>query len=343
MEWYYQNGPKGASYIGSHETARTATRWGLTAALVPVKVIVYGGFFGFTLILISVVASIWISRGLGLKWRRAVLVGIGFAFVFIFGYSLVLDVPEAKAAYYNELGTYYYTVDHIGRPFNMRDGSTELEWWEHHYPFGEIISGVGSVSAGKGSEEIAWKPGFRFPGQYESDGMGITSTGGSFFVQNHYREYIPRLGRYNRVDPLYFINIKLPNKEHNERTYLYAKLNPTANYDFLGLAPEWAWGAAYTIFNNCYCCFRYHPPSAWTTYIWRETPPFSLYNTDKCANEPLCCSINPFNFPCCSCACELRFNEIKDTGDFHGSRWSPSYESLFCRAYVGDDLNDFEE
>ncbi len=53
--------------------------------------------------------------------RGALPVGIGVAFAFIFMYSFMVDAPEAKAAYYNELGTYYYTVDHIGRPFNMRD------------------------------------------------------------------------------------------------------------------------------------------------------------------------------------------------------------------------------
>ena len=43
-------------------------------------------------------------------------------------------------ASYSELDKYYYTEDHIARPFSLRDASRNLRWYENHYAFGELIT-----------------------------------------------------------------------------------------------------------------------------------------------------------------------------------------------------------
>jgi len=86
----------------------------------------------------------------------------------------------------------------------LRDDNRSLTWYEQHYPFAEVINEevLHAMTAGSGDYAISWKPNFRFPGQYEDGDMGLAATGASFLVQNHYREYMPRFGRYNRVDPV---------------------------------------------------------------------------------------------------------------------------------------------
>jgi RHS repeat-associated protein len=81
------------------------------------------------------------------------------------------------------------------------------------------------MSAGSGDYAISWKPNFRFPGQYQDDDMGLSATGASLFVQNHYREYMPGLGRYNRADPVLKSKV----------IYAYPN-NPIISIDGLGLA-----------------------------------------------------------------------------------------------------------
>ena len=54
----------------------------------------------------------------------------------------------------------------------MRDSSATLKWHEQHYPFGELINDEtpdGDITAGAGDYAIAWKPGFRFPGQWSDN------------------------------------------------------------------------------------------------------------------------------------------------------------------------------
>jgi RHS repeat-associated protein len=116
---------------------------------------------------------------------------------------------------------YYYTLDHIGRPFALRDDDQDLRWYENHYPFGEIINeaAVGDpMSAGTDPYDTTWTPSFQFPGQYgDSDQFP--------FVQNHFREYMPEYGRYSTIDPLIW----------SKDFYGYGKQNPLSNSDLLGL------------------------------------------------------------------------------------------------------------
>jgi RHS repeat-associated protein len=103
----------------------------------------------------------------------------------------------------------------------LRDESKVLRWYEQHYAFGESINEEtlnGDIVAGSGNYQISWSPSFRFPGQYEDQDMGLSAIPGSLFIQNHYREYIPGLGRYNRLDPkIMFANIS---------NYPYVQNNP---------------------------------------------------------------------------------------------------------------------
>jgi RHS repeat-associated protein len=142
-----------------------------------------------------------------------------------------MDVPEAEASLYQELDTYYYSTDLIGRPFELRDSSRSVTWHEEHYPFGMTIEeGSTTMTAGGGDYQVEWVPHFRFPGQYEDDSMGMSATGESFSVQNHYREYMPILGRYNRVDPISTIPLI-----SRENTYSYSHSSPSNIVDFWGL------------------------------------------------------------------------------------------------------------
>jgi RHS repeat-associated protein len=112
----------------------------------------------------------------------------------------------------------------------VRDGGT-LTWYEHHYPLGEIFNEevLHAMTAGAGDQAMSWKPNFRFPGQYEDSDMGTAANSRPLFVQNHYREYMPRLGRYNRVDPLN------PNPGREFKEYIYVNNNPLLSADFYGL------------------------------------------------------------------------------------------------------------
>jgi hypothetical protein len=202
--WYYDKGPRAAEWIKDHHGARFFTRCVLGVFVVPLKVSLFGHGAVLLLIFIISLLALVIARKLGRKWRVSIASGFGVALLLVLGYSYLINVPEAHAAY-SELGTYYYTSDHIGRPFNVRDGGT-LTWYEQHYPFGEIINEevLHAMTAGAGQYAISWKPNFRFPGQYEDSDMGTAANSRPLFVQNHYREYMPRFGRYNRVDPVQY-------------------------------------------------------------------------------------------------------------------------------------------
>ena len=72
------------------------------------------------------------------------------------------------------------------------------------------------MTAGSGSYTVSWKPNLRFPGQYQDVDQYP-------FVQNHYREYLPRFGRYNRVDPIIFV---LFNEYMNmKNVFIYNNIN----------------------------------------------------------------------------------------------------------------------
>jgi RHS repeat-associated protein len=136
------------------------------------------------------------------------------------------------SASYTQSGIYYYTSDHIGRPFNLRDADQELTWHEHHLSFGEPIHDVidQEMSAGSGDYLISWKPNFRFPGQYQDPDMGLSATSTSLIVQNHYREYMPVIGIYNRPDPLYYLN------DNKNDIYNYSGKKPVNKIDLFGLS-----------------------------------------------------------------------------------------------------------
>ena len=194
-----------------------------------------------------------LSRKIGWQWSASIFCAFGVAFLLVIGYSYLIMVPEASAAY-SELDTYYYTSDHIGRPFNLREGST-LTWYEQHYPFGEIINEevLHAMTAGSGDYAISWKPNFRFPGQYEDSDMGLSATGRSFFVQNHYREYMPRFGRYNRVDP--FLEYKYF-YHSSDLIYTYTNSRPLIQTDRYGLCVNKPHGGCSTTSGEGECCFQ---------------------------------------------------------------------------------------
>ena len=251
--WYYDKGPRVAEWIKTHDGWRLGTRIALSVLVVPLRVALFGHLAVIFIIFVLSILTLAIARKLGKKWSASIASGFGVALLLVIGYSYLINVPKAHAAY-SQLGTYYYTSDHIGRPFNVREGTT-LTWYEQHYPFGEVINEevLYAMTAGAGDYAISWKPHFRFPGQYEDSDMGTAANSRPLFVQNHYREYMPRFGRYNRVDPLndkYFSLRSFPKLErafinprfgipfipvHEDFSYKYTKGNPINRSDFLGL------------------------------------------------------------------------------------------------------------
>jgi RHS repeat-associated protein len=203
-------------------------------------------------------------RKKGLKRTASIVASFSVALALVIVYSILIDARRAMAAPV-QLDVYYYTSDHIGRPFNLRDESKTLTWYEQHYPFGEVIVeevaggtilGGSTMYAGAGSYAIIWKPNFRFPGQYEDSDMGTAANSRPLFVQNHYREYMPRFGRYNRVDPIennYYSGVTMPIV-----SYIYAHSNSIKNIDASGLQtgfePLFMWHPLYrcaaAVFNS---------------------------------------------------------------------------------------------
>jgi len=202
LGWYYEEGPRAASWIKDREGVKLGVRIILSVLVVPLKILLYGTWSILVLIFIATLAVFMLARWRGWKWTTALTTAFAVAFTSVMVYYYFIEVPVARAAT-TEIATYYYTEDHISRPFNLRDSSLNLRWYEQHYPFGEIINEDtpgADMSAGAGDYAITWKPNFRFPGQYEE----IDQTP---FVQNHFREYMPQFGRYNRVDPLNYSSI----------------------------------------------------------------------------------------------------------------------------------------
>jgi RHS repeat-associated protein len=233
IDWYYDEGPRAAQWINAHSRTRWLVRLGLTAVAVPLKAAMFGHWAVLIFIFLCALCAFAVSKKYGWSWTTALAASASVALSLVIVYSIFIDARRAMAAV-TELDVYYYTSDHIGRPFNLRDGAT-LTWFEHHYPFGEVISeevaggpvlGGSTMYAGGGDYAISWKPNFRFPGQYEDSDMGTAANSRPLFVQNHYREYMPRFGRYNRVDPICF---------DESSPYIYVSSSPFNFSDRLGL------------------------------------------------------------------------------------------------------------
>jgi RHS repeat-associated protein len=106
-------------------------------------------------------------------------------------------------------------------------------WLSEYKPYGELYGESGSVTIGDpNTTGIAWKPAFRFPGQYED-----RETAGPLFY-NHHRYYQPGLGNYTRPDPANQIH----DKRNGRRiptlpSYSYGFANPISMTDPSGLTP----------------------------------------------------------------------------------------------------------
>jgi 4-amino-4-deoxy-L-arabinose transferase-like glycosyltransferase len=87
--------------------------------------------FGHWAALVSIfgvsLCALLLARRKGWNWKRSSGLAFGVAFGMVIVYSYAIDVPEASASY-TEMSAYYYTSDHIGRSFNLRDGSQGLVW-----------------------------------------------------------------------------------------------------------------------------------------------------------------------------------------------------------------------
>ena len=141
--------------------------------------------------------------------------------------------------------------------------------------------------AGDGSYQVAWTPGFRFPGQWEDpDGsMGTAANNRSFMVQNHYREYLPRFGRYNRVDPL----LKTPHTV----PYIYSNNSPVMYVDLEGLEVKECVKGWRNTRHNYICvnsdCYGFYPDCS--TILFCPGRIDSGEKGGECANidVPECC------------------------------------------------------
>jgi RHS repeat-associated protein len=284
---------------------------------VSLKAVMFGHWGVLVFIFLCVLCVFVVLKKKGWKWTASLAASASVALSLVIVYSMFIDARRAMASV-TQLDVYFYTSDHIGRPFNLRDADRDLRWYEHHYPFGEVITEDtpnGSMTAGGGSYAISWKPNFRFPGQYESDDMGTAANSRPLFVQNHYREYMPRFGRYNRVDPRASL--------HNPRIlikvcscYKYSSNNPLKLFDFYGLQEDgaglWDFEAVLegpkSFRSQCRCWFRYLPEGDWFSYIWTNY----ASKGDLPKDAPCYCKLPGTligrDLDCCAAACENLFN-----------------------------------
>jgi len=233
VDWYYREGPGMATWLKAHDRTRGAVYVGLVVLAVPMKAVMFGHWGVLILIFAGTLAAFVVVLRRKRSKKLAVFAALAVAIILVIVYSMLLEVPMAQA--YSETpdqSHYYYTTDHVMRPFSLRNEDMDLTWYEQHYPFGEVIEeevacdtgcvldNLTPMVYGGGTWETSWKPNFRFPGQYE-DGDGYP------FVQNHYRDYLPGFGRYNRVDPI--------SSKYISINYSYAMSNPISYFDNDGL------------------------------------------------------------------------------------------------------------
>ena len=138
------------------------------------------------------------------------------ALIFISGLGIIIFVMsrEGKSQEAPTEAVYYYHNDHLGTPKVLTDQNGTIQWEAVMEPFGEIDTFIASNANNP----------FRFPGQYEDDLTGL--------YYNHHRYYIPGLGRYNRVDPIYNIKVQsLCRPSGSINPYYYSKNNGIISFD----------------------------------------------------------------------------------------------------------------
>ncbi|MCE7956538.1 MAG: RHS repeat protein [Acidobacteria bacterium ACB2] len=140
---------------------------------------------------------------------------------------------------------YFLHGDHLGRPLAMTDGNGALLWRPEYEPFGR--SRPPRVS-------LAFVPGLRFPGQWESEDSadvpgGQTGSLGQLarLTDNWHRTYKQEWGRYTQPDPLgasgpylpgrspWGENVSLPASALADLPFSYALANPLRYTDPSGL------------------------------------------------------------------------------------------------------------
>jgi RHS repeat-associated protein len=110
---------------------------------------------------------------------------------------------------------YYVHTDHLNTPRKVtRPSDDKLRWRWDPDAFGNGSPSQNPQSLGNFVYNM------RLPGQIYSPETGMN--------QNYFRDYEPAVGRYIQADPLGMIRGDL-------NLYAYAKDNPVANYDALGL------------------------------------------------------------------------------------------------------------
>ena len=147
----------------------------------------------------------------------------------------IIFIKTTRTQNFLDKAIYYYHNDHLGTPEVMTNQAGNVVWEAIYQPFGEIDRYLNAKISNN----------FRFPGQYEDELTGL--------YYNHFRYYIPNLGRYNRLDPygyldlyvryynrrsfIFLKNIHLLDDQiiHRNYHYLYAICNPISYYDFNGL------------------------------------------------------------------------------------------------------------
>jgi RHS repeat-associated protein len=126
--------------------------------------------------------------------------------------------------------SYFLHGDHLGRPIGMTSTTGVLLWRAEYEPFGKSLQ-----------PRVSWAPfipGFRFPGQWESEESGRTGYQGkvSRLIDNWHRSYKPGWGRYSQPDPEPMLWVVHPDP------FSYASSNPLRFTDRVGL---------YAFFPSC--------------------------------------------------------------------------------------------
>jgi RHS repeat-associated protein len=131
-------------------------------------------------------------------------------------------VPQAMAIPV-PANAFFFINGHLGEPLALMNNAGSVVWLTEYQPYGQLYGESGSVTIGDpNSTGIAWKPAFRFPGQYEDPETAL--------LENWWRYYQPGLGNYTRPDPLGI----MPDRGVYD-AYSYARQNPGNYIDPFGL------------------------------------------------------------------------------------------------------------
>jgi len=283
VKWYYRNGPGYARWLMSNPDWKPIVRAGLVVPVGFSTIVFYKQLEGILLVGTCVLCAFAVGRKRGWRNGKIALGAFVLTFAALLVYSLFVHVPEARATR-PDTGlvpgrAYFLYEDHIGRPVRMTeyadydsDGSYEHDdnasgnpYWKASYkPFGQVYSNFNStgITVGTSPNDITWTPPFRFPGQYEDPELDTYIE----MFYNHYRFYVPGLGRYTSADQLNLASTNI-NKIREKQLFEFFWVNKSLRCNYQSLLTSILTNY---IFADTYNMLFKNNPAFQNQYIYTE-------------------------------------------------------------------------